>query len=269
MRTHKVEQLIIATVGFFWCFLMWFSTAAFSPSIWRRIPFIGNGNCDRRQRLFALHDIQRFGRLPRQALSTRPSRRHARTSGANLGEVERPLKTIVDRHLLNSSHILTAAKEGAAFDPDGIVVDFDDMSRIGLAVVHIVKRSRPFPRAIRHHSKYLDADQRAATFAGIRVILVSPGRSCGRINLRLGACHGCAQPLAAGSNTYPCAILCQPKASWISQCRAGDCRKGEGTYAAEPEKSHGGPAGGSAELCVNLNAAGDLRFRFGTAGLMR
>lgn len=33
MNTHKVEQLIIATVGFFWCFLMWFSTAAFSPSI--------------------------------------------------------------------------------------------------------------------------------------------------------------------------------------------------------------------------------------------
>lgn len=33
MRTHKVEQLIIATLGFFWCFLMWFSTAAFSPSI--------------------------------------------------------------------------------------------------------------------------------------------------------------------------------------------------------------------------------------------
>ena len=33
MQTHKVEQLIIATVGFFWCFLMWFSTAAFSPSI--------------------------------------------------------------------------------------------------------------------------------------------------------------------------------------------------------------------------------------------
>lgn len=31
--THKVEQLVIATVGFFWCFLMWFSTAAFSPSI--------------------------------------------------------------------------------------------------------------------------------------------------------------------------------------------------------------------------------------------
>lgn len=31
--THKVEQLIIATIGFFWCFLMWFSTAAFSPSI--------------------------------------------------------------------------------------------------------------------------------------------------------------------------------------------------------------------------------------------
>lgn len=33
MKTHKVEQLIIATVSFFGCFLMWFSTAAFSPSI--------------------------------------------------------------------------------------------------------------------------------------------------------------------------------------------------------------------------------------------
>jgi NNP family nitrate/nitrite transporter-like MFS transporter len=33
MRGRKVEQLVIATVGFFWCFLMWFSTAAFSPSI--------------------------------------------------------------------------------------------------------------------------------------------------------------------------------------------------------------------------------------------
>jgi NNP family nitrate/nitrite transporter-like MFS transporter len=33
MGSHKVEQLTIATVGFFWCFLMWFSTAAFSPSI--------------------------------------------------------------------------------------------------------------------------------------------------------------------------------------------------------------------------------------------
>ncbi len=33
MATHKVEQLVIATFGFFWCFLMWFSTAAFSPSI--------------------------------------------------------------------------------------------------------------------------------------------------------------------------------------------------------------------------------------------
>jgi NNP family nitrate/nitrite transporter-like MFS transporter len=33
MRGHKVEQLTIATAGFFWCFLMWFSTAAFSPSI--------------------------------------------------------------------------------------------------------------------------------------------------------------------------------------------------------------------------------------------
>lgn len=33
MKTHKVEQLVIATTGFFWCFLLWFSTAAFSPSI--------------------------------------------------------------------------------------------------------------------------------------------------------------------------------------------------------------------------------------------
>lgn len=33
MHTHKIEQLVIATIGFFWCFLMWFSTAAFSPSI--------------------------------------------------------------------------------------------------------------------------------------------------------------------------------------------------------------------------------------------
>lgn len=33
MATHKVEQLTLATLGFFWCFLMWFSTAAFSPSI--------------------------------------------------------------------------------------------------------------------------------------------------------------------------------------------------------------------------------------------
>jgi MFS transporter, NNP family, nitrate/nitrite transporter len=30
---QKIEQLVIATAGFFWCFLMWFSTAAFSPSI--------------------------------------------------------------------------------------------------------------------------------------------------------------------------------------------------------------------------------------------
>lgn len=33
MSTHKLEQLVIATVGFFWCFLLWFATAAFSPSI--------------------------------------------------------------------------------------------------------------------------------------------------------------------------------------------------------------------------------------------
>ncbi|PSQ11457.1 MFS transporter [Halobacteriales archaeon QS_5_70_15] len=31
--TNKVEQLILATVGFFWAFLIWFSTAAFTPSI--------------------------------------------------------------------------------------------------------------------------------------------------------------------------------------------------------------------------------------------
>ncbi|GGM60065.1 NNP family nitrate/nitrite transporter-like MFS transporter [Halarchaeum rubridurum] len=30
---EKTEQLLIATVGFFWAFLMWFSTAAFSTSI--------------------------------------------------------------------------------------------------------------------------------------------------------------------------------------------------------------------------------------------
>lgn len=33
MKTNKIEQLIIATIGFFWCFLMWFATAAFSPGI--------------------------------------------------------------------------------------------------------------------------------------------------------------------------------------------------------------------------------------------
>lgn len=33
IKTHKVEQLVIAAVAFFWCFLMWFATAAFSPSI--------------------------------------------------------------------------------------------------------------------------------------------------------------------------------------------------------------------------------------------
>ena len=31
--TNKVEQLCLATLGFFWAFLLWFSTAAFSPSI--------------------------------------------------------------------------------------------------------------------------------------------------------------------------------------------------------------------------------------------
>jgi NNP family nitrate/nitrite transporter-like MFS transporter len=29
----KIEQLLLSSVAFFWCFLMWFSTAAFSPSI--------------------------------------------------------------------------------------------------------------------------------------------------------------------------------------------------------------------------------------------
>ena len=32
-KTHKIEQLILAAVAFFWCFLMWFSTAAFSSAI--------------------------------------------------------------------------------------------------------------------------------------------------------------------------------------------------------------------------------------------
>ncbi|MFB6304658.1 MAG: MFS transporter [Haloferacaceae archaeon] len=31
--TNKIEQLVLATVGFFWAFLIWFSTAAFTPSI--------------------------------------------------------------------------------------------------------------------------------------------------------------------------------------------------------------------------------------------
>ena len=31
--TNKVEQLLLATLGFFWAFLIWFSTAAFTPSI--------------------------------------------------------------------------------------------------------------------------------------------------------------------------------------------------------------------------------------------
>lgn len=33
MKAHKVEQLLLATTGFFWCFLLWFATAAFSPGI--------------------------------------------------------------------------------------------------------------------------------------------------------------------------------------------------------------------------------------------
>ena len=31
--THKVEQLFLAALAFFWCFLMWFATAAFAPAI--------------------------------------------------------------------------------------------------------------------------------------------------------------------------------------------------------------------------------------------
>ncbi len=33
IKTHKVEQLVMAAVAFFWCFLMWFSSAAFVPTI--------------------------------------------------------------------------------------------------------------------------------------------------------------------------------------------------------------------------------------------
>ena len=33
IKTHKVEQLIMAAVAFFWCFLMWFASAAFVPTI--------------------------------------------------------------------------------------------------------------------------------------------------------------------------------------------------------------------------------------------
>ena len=32
-KTNKIEQLTLAAVGFFWCFLMWFATAAFSSAI--------------------------------------------------------------------------------------------------------------------------------------------------------------------------------------------------------------------------------------------
>ncbi len=31
--THKVEQLVLAALAFFWSFLMWFATAAFAPAI--------------------------------------------------------------------------------------------------------------------------------------------------------------------------------------------------------------------------------------------
>ncbi|MDA8093639.1 MAG: hypothetical protein M0T84_06935 [Betaproteobacteria bacterium] len=33
VKTHKVEQLGMASVAFFWCFLMWFASAAFVPTI--------------------------------------------------------------------------------------------------------------------------------------------------------------------------------------------------------------------------------------------
>ena len=33
VKTHKVEQLVMAAVGFFWCFLLWFASAAFVPTI--------------------------------------------------------------------------------------------------------------------------------------------------------------------------------------------------------------------------------------------
>jgi hypothetical protein len=39
MRGHKVEQLGIATVGFFWCFLMWFSPAIREPRR-HRLPLL-------------------------------------------------------------------------------------------------------------------------------------------------------------------------------------------------------------------------------------
>ena len=29
----KIGQLTLASTGFFWCFLLWFATAAFSPTI--------------------------------------------------------------------------------------------------------------------------------------------------------------------------------------------------------------------------------------------
>ena len=33
IKTHKVEQLVMAAVAFFWCFLLWFASAAFVPTI--------------------------------------------------------------------------------------------------------------------------------------------------------------------------------------------------------------------------------------------
>ena len=33
IKTHKVEQLVMASVAFFWCFLLWFASAAFVPTI--------------------------------------------------------------------------------------------------------------------------------------------------------------------------------------------------------------------------------------------
>ena len=33
IKTHKVEQLVMSSVAFFWCFLLWFASAAFVPTI--------------------------------------------------------------------------------------------------------------------------------------------------------------------------------------------------------------------------------------------
>ena len=64
----------------------------------------------RRQRLFVSH--------------------YAKNSGGLIPAMSRPL--------LDASHVLAAANTGAAFDPDRVGIEFDNVARIGLAVVGVV-----------------------------------------------------------------------------------------------------------------------------------